>query len=186
MKPSEPNGKRTPPPLEPPSPGHAVLVYALPGLGKSTLAAAHTALACDADTFLYAAVARGFPGLEPRAQLRAWRTLCRRRPWERSGDDLALWGGVRRAYIAPFIAAMRSGAYRLVLTSELSPPWVVSAYYGVERGRYLEHMRLAKRALDNGQSEAMNDRLEGYEPLTRLRAGTFLAERSEIQRLLGD
>lgn len=184
MNPSEPKGEIAPTPLEPPLPGHAVLVYALPGLGKSTLAAAHTDLACDADTFLYAAVAQGFPDLEPRAQLRAWRTLCRRRPWEQPCDDLELWAGVRRAYITPFIAAMRSGAYRLVLTSELSPPWVVSAYYGVERGRYLEHMRLAKRALDNGQSEAMNDRLEGYEPLTRLRAGRFLAAQTEIQALL--
>ena len=57
---------------------------------------------------------------------------------------------------------------------------VVSTYYGVERGRYLEHLRLAGRLADNGQSEAMNDRLEGYSPLVRLAPGTFLASRPEL------
>jgi hypothetical protein len=64
-----------------------------------------------------------------------------------------------------------------VVTSLLDPPWFVSAYYGVERGRYGEPLRLAGREADNWQSEAMNDRLEGYSPLVRMPAGSFLSHR---------
>jgi hypothetical protein len=161
-------------------PGGPVLVHAVSGLGKSTLAAMHPSRVLDADTFLYDAVALGFPDLEPRARLRAWRELCRRRPWDEGGADLALWAAVRRAVVEPLVAAMVSGTHPLVVTSLLDPPWLVSAYYGVERGRYMEHLRRAGREVDNRQSEAMNDRLEGYRPLVRLPAGSFLGEREEI------
>lgn len=161
-------------------PGGPVLVYAVSGLGKSTLAATHPSRVLDADTFLYEAVALGFPDLEPRARLRAWRELCRRRPWVDGGEDLARWAAVRRAFVEPFVAAMAGGTHPLVVTSLLDPPWLVSAYYGVERGRYMEHLRLAGREADNRQSEAMNDRLEGYPPLVRVPAGSFLGERPEI------
>jgi hypothetical protein len=157
-----------------------VLVHAVSGLGKSTLAATHPRRVLDADIFLYDAVALGFPDLEPRARLRAWRELCRRRPWVEGGEDLARWAAVRRAFVEPFVAAMASGTHTLVVTSLLDPPWLVSAHYGVERGRYMEHLRLAGREPDNRQSEAMNDRLEGYPPLVRVPAGSFLGERPEI------
>jgi hypothetical protein len=157
-----------------------VLVYAVSGLGKSTLAAAHPTRVLDADCFLYEAVALGFPEVDPRARLRAWRELCERRPWVAGGPDMVRWASVRRAFVEPFVAAMASGAHRLVVTSLLDPPWFVSAHYGVERGRYMEHMRLAGRAVDNRQSEAMNNRLEGYLPLVRVPPGSFLGERPEI------
>ena len=166
--------------LAPVWPGGAVLVHALSGLGKSTLAAAHPSCVLDADTFLYEAVALGFPDLDPRARLRAWRDLCRRRPWASGGEDLARWAAVRRALVEPFVAAMAAGPHRLVVTSLFDPPWFVSAHYGVERGRYREHLRLAGREEDNEQSEAMNDRLEGYTPLVRLPPGRFLSEQPEI------
>ncbi len=166
-------------------PGAPVLIYALSGLGKSTLAAAHPQEVRDADDLLYAAVAAGFPELDPRARLRAWRELCHRRPWMEGGDDLLLWAAVRRAFIEPFVDAMREGAHRLVVTSLIDPPWLVSAYYGVERGGYLAHLRAAGRDADNRQSEAMNDRLEGYSPLVRLAPGAFLEDREEIQAVIG-
>ncbi len=165
-------------------PGGPVLLHAVSGLGKSTLAATHQSRVLDADTFLYEAVALGFPDLEPRARLRAWRELCRRRPWVDGGEDLARWAAVRRAFVEPFVAAMAGGTHPLVVTSLLDPPWRVSAYYGVERGRYMEHLRLAGREADNRQSEAMNDRLEGYPPLVRVPAGSFLGERPEILALI--
>lgn len=161
-----------------------VLVHALSGLGKSTLAAAHPARVCDADEFLYAAVATAFPMLEPRARLRAWRDLCQRRPWVSGGEDLARWAAVRRAVHAPILDVVRSGSARLVVTSLLDPPWMVSAFYGVERGGYLAHLRLVGREVDNQQSEAMNDRLDGYAPLVRVAAGSFLADREELGALL--
>lgn len=161
-----------------------VLVFALSGMGKSTLAAAHPDVVLDADHFLYGAVELGFPELEPRARLVAWRKLCRTRPWQEGGEDLERWARVRRAFREPMMEALRAGPYRLVLTSLLDPPWAVSAFYGVEQGRYLEHMRLAGRETDNRQSEAMNDRLEGYSPLRRLPAGSFLGDQPEIVALL--
>ncbi len=171
--------KRTPT-LVAARPGGAVLVHAVSGLGKSTLATAHTSRVLDADSFIYEAVALGFPDLDPRARLRAWRELCQRRPWVEGGEALDRWAAVRRALVEPFVAAMAGGTHPLVVTSLLDPPWLVSAYYGVERGRYLEHLRLAGRVADNRQSEAMNDRLDGYPPLVRVPAGTFLGERPEI------
>jgi hypothetical protein len=170
--------------LVPARPGGPVLVHAVSGLGKSTLATAHPLLVLDADTFLYEAVAGGFPDLDPRARLRAWRELCQRRPWVEGGEAFARWATVRRAYVEPFVSAMRSGTHRLVVTSLLDPPWVVSAYYGVERGRYLQHLHLVGRAVDNRQSEAMNDRLEGYSPLVRVPPGSFLSQRAEIAAIV--
>lgn len=79
---------------------------------------------------------------------------------------------------------MMNGTIPLVVTSVLDPPWLVSTYYGVERGRYMEHLRLAGREADNRQSEAMNDRLEGYRPLVRVPAGSFLSDRPEIMAVI--
>lgn len=172
--------------LRPVEPGSPVLVYAVSGLGKSTLAAASGGRVCDADEFLYDAVAAAFPAAEPRARLRLWRELCQRRPWTERGADFDTWASVRRAAHAPIATAMQGAAYRIVVTSLLDPPWFVSAYYGVERGRYLEHLRLAGRETDNGQSEAMNDRLEGYAPVVRMSPGAYLGDRPEIVELLAE
>ncbi len=162
-----------------------LLVYAISGLGKSTLAAAFPGQVLDADTFLYGAVQRGFPDLSPRARLPAWRDLCQRRPWVDGGAELARWAAIRRAFVEPFVAAMQTGAHPLVVTSLLEPPWHVSRYYGVEKGRYLEHLRAAGRVSDNQQTEAMNNRLDGYSPLVRVPAGSFLGAQPEIRALLG-
>lgn len=173
------------PALRPCAPGLPVVVVALSGLGKSTLAAAHPERVIDGDRFLYEAVGRAFPDLDARAQLRAWRALCRGAPWA-AGDEaeLARWARARRDWTGAFVDAVRTSGARLVLTSMLHPPWHVSAYYGVERGRYLEHLRVAGREVDNLQSEAGNDRLEGYGPLVRLGVGEFLGERGELLRVI--
>ena len=171
--------------LVPACPGGPVLIYAISGLGKSTLAATHPTRVLDADEFLNRAVEAAFPELTSRSRLLAWRELCGRRPWVEGGPALQTWASVRRAFTEPLVAAMRSGNHAVVVTSLLKPPWVVSAYYGVERGRYMEHLELAGRKVDNKQSEAMNNRLDGYSPLIRLGPGQFLAERREIRELVG-
>jgi hypothetical protein len=163
----------------------SALVYAVSGLGKTTLATAHPREVADADQFLYRAVAQAFPELDARARLRAWRELCARQPWVDGGDALARWAAVRRSFVEPILEIMHRGAYPLVVTSLLDLPWPVRAYYGVERGRYVEHLGLAGRATDNGQNEAMNERLEGYAPLIRLAPGAFLGDQPEIRAALG-
>lgn len=167
-----------------PRSGTPVLLYAVSGLGKSQLAAAHPSVVRDADQFLYAALASGFPDLAPRERLRAWRALCRRLPWKQGGEPLRRWATIRRAWVVPFVAAMRDGGHPLVVTSLLHPPWIVSAYYGLERGHYAEHLRRAGRRADNHQAETMNDRLDGYYPLVRMPAGTFLGERAEVRAIV--
>ena len=170
--------------LEPARPGGPVLIYAVSGLGKTTLRDAYPEAAVDADEFLYAAVARAFPDLEPRARLMEWRVLCRSKPWVTGGDSLALWAETRKAFVQPFVGVMRGTSARLVVTSLRAPPWVVSAWYGVERGRYMEHLALAGRLADNDQSEAKNDRLDGHSPVVRLAPGEFLGQREELLRLV--
>lgn len=160
------------------------MVYALSGLGKSTLAKAHPDRVLDADRFLYEAVAQAFPTLAPRARLRAWRALCQQKPWLEGGEPLAQWARVRRGFIEPMVAALAAATHPLVVTSLRHPPWRISAYYGIERGRYLEHLRRAGRLADNQHSEAMNDRLEGYTPLVRLAPGCFLGDRLEVLAML--
>ncbi len=166
--------------------GGPVLVYAVSGLGKSTLTDRYPSRVLDGDHFLYAAVALGFPDLEPRAGLRAWRELCRSQPWNTGGEAFERWATIRRAFAEPFVAAMANGNHALMVTSLLEPPYFVSAYYGITRGRYLEHLGLAGRAADNFQSEAMNDRLEGYRPLMRLSPGDYLGNQPEILALIRD
>ncbi len=158
-----------------------MLLFALSGLGKSTLAERHPGAVFDGDHWIYAAVADAFPELEPRARLRAWRTLARSRPWERGGAELELWARTRRTMYEGLHEALRSGRHRVVVTSLLHPGWEVRCFYGVERGQYLEHLRRAGRLVDNDQREAGNDRLEGFSPLRRLAPGSFLAEQPELR-----
>lgn len=165
-------------------PGGSVLICAVSGLGKTTLASRHASTVFDADTLLYDAVRVGFPKLEPRARLRAWRRLCRSRPWEEEGEAHEQWALVRRSFHEPFVDLLRGNRFRLVVTSLLHPPWLVGMYYGIARGHYTEHLRLAGRESDNFQDEALNRRLDGYAPLTRLEPGEFLSDRPELRALV--
>jgi hypothetical protein len=161
------------------------LVYALSGLGKSTLARAHPEMVCDYDERIYDAVSAGFPKLGPREALRAWRELCRSVPWEGKGSELDKWAAVRRAIFNPLVEIMEEGRFRLVVTSLLQPPWHIQIHYGMVRRCYLNHLRSSGRKADNHQTEGMNDRLEGFSPLVRVEPGTYLADRPEICALLG-
>lgn len=82
------------------------------------------------------------------------------------------------------IEALKADQYRLLVTSLVDPPWFVSCYYGIENGRYLEHLEQIGRRVDNDHSEGMNHRLEGYAPLIRLPPGQILSEQPKIRALL--
>lgn len=161
-----------------------ILVYALSGLGKSTLAQKHPHLVYDYDLHIYDAVQASFPDHEPRAALRQWRSLCLSHPWNMQNQAWIQWANTRKAIFSPLIELMTKSKYRLVLTSLLHPPWNVHRYYGIQCGSYMKHLAHSGRLIDNKQSEEMNLRLEGYFPLTRLPAGTYLADQPEIQKIL--
>jgi hypothetical protein len=160
------------------------LLVALSGLGKTTLASRYPEIVFDGDQFIHTAVAETFPEFDRRARVRAWRTLARSQPWERGGIDLELWARARRSMIGALHDALRSGRHRVVITSLIQPGWEVRYFFGVERGRYLEHLQRAGRLADNHHSEAANDQLEGFFPLLRLEPGSFLADRPEVLELV--
>lgn len=152
------------------------LVYALSGLGKTTLAQRNPELILDADEFLYQALERSFPQLQPRERPHAWRSLCQSKPWATQGKSLKLWATTRRDYIATFDAALRCKQRPIVLTSHLTPQWPVTLYVGITHECYISHLQLVGRLRDNHQSEALNRRLDGHEPLIRLPPGSHLAD----------
>ena len=161
-----------------------LLVYALSGLGKSTLAQNHPQLVYDYDTHIYDAVQASFPNHEPRSALRKWRSLCRNHPWNEQSEAWKQWANTRKAIFYPLANLMMNSKYRLVLTSLLHPPWNIHQYYGIQCGSYMKHLSLSGRQVDNKQNEGMNLRLEGYVPLQRLPAGTYLMDQPEIQKIL--
>lgn len=154
------------------------LVFALSGLGKSTLCARHPAHTHDTDVALDAALARCFPAISAvRARRVAWRALAQRRPWTTPDDpDFARWAETRRAFVDAIVAVLRDPTPRLVLTNMLLVPWPYARYYGVELGRYREHWAGLDRSADNAQDEARNAHLEGFSPLVRLPPGRFLSD----------
>ena len=162
----------------------ARLIYALSGLGKTTLAEAWPDKVVDADQWIYPAVAEAFPELEPRARLRAWRALCRRPDLRATPEAFALWSRTRDAMFDPVRDALTSDSVRLVVTSTLRPPLAIDAYFGVELGGYLKHLELGGRVVDNDQSEALNEELDHFSPLYRLAPGTWLADHSYVRAAL--
>ena len=161
-------------------------MYAISGIGKTTLAAIWPNKVIDADQWIYRAVAAAFPAVDPRARLMAWRALCRRTDLQSDPQAHALWERTHDAMFDPMREALTSETVRLIVTSTLRPPLSVDAYYGVALDRYLEHLSLADRAADNDQSEARNRELEMFSPLYRLAPGTWLADHATIVDALAD
>ncbi len=171
------------PPL--PAPTTPILLHALSGLGKSTLAARYPQVTHDTDTDLDAMLVDVFPELQGRARRIAWRTLARRQPWhDHTSDDFHRWSAGRRLLIERIVRRLRAPTPCMVLTNLLIVPWPVVRYHGVTLGRYADHWRLIERDADNGQDEAINARLAGFAPLRRLPPGRFLADEPDIMRWL--
>ncbi|MCB9542285.1 MAG: hypothetical protein H6703_07555 [Myxococcales bacterium] len=174
----EPGDERAPlpPPVAP------ALVFALSGLGKSTLCARYPDVCHDTDTTFDAALAACFPALTGRRERRiAWRALARARPWERPETPaFRQWATTRCALVGGIVAALRAPGPRLVLTNMLLVPWPYARYYGVTLGGYGSHWAALSRVADNAQDEAANAHLEGFAPRVRLPPGCFVSDEPEL------
>ena len=160
---------------------NSVLVFALSGLGKTTLCRLYPLVTYDTDIAFDAALALAFPALAANDRYAAWRTLARSQPWrDRTGASFRVWADTRRRFTDDILAVLSAPESRLVLTNLDFLPWPYRAYYGIELGRYEEHWRFLDRAADNEQIEASNARLEGFSPLVRVPPGRFLADDSLI------
>ena len=162
------------------------LIYALSGLGKSTVCDGHPERTYDTDIALDSALRDAFPEIEElRARRRAWRSLCQAEPWQaRQSREFATWATTRRRFVGEVIKVLRSPEPRLVLTNLLLLPWQYTRYYGVELGGYRTHWAGLQREPDNGQGEAANAYLDGFEPLTRLVPGEFLSDCEDLIALI--
>ena len=85
-----------------------ILIYALSGLGKSTLVKTYPEKVYDYDPTIYTAVKAGFPNHEPRSALRAWRDLCRSAPWEGNKENFLQWAKIRQAIFNPLVEHMKN------------------------------------------------------------------------------
>ena len=164
-----------------------ILIFALSGLGKSTLCARFPALTYDTDVAFDDALSTAFPKLSREDRYKAWRKLAQSEPW-RDSDRSAfrLWAETRRRFVADILAVLEAPKPVLVLTNLNFLPWKYRAYYGVELGQYEAHWRGLDRVGDNGQTEASNNRLEGFSPLVRLPAGRFLSDDPLILQIIDD
>ena len=173
------------PPL-PPATG-TILVHALSGLGKSTLAERYPSVTHDTDVDLDATLAEVFPALQGRARRIAWRALARQQPWrDHTAPDFTRWARGRRALVARIRQRVEHPGPCMVFTNLLMLPLPIARHHGVELGRYAEHWHCIARDPDNHQDEALNARLEGFAPLRRLPPGRFLADEPEIVRWLDE
>jgi len=164
-----------------------VLIFALSGLGKTTLCKRFPAVTYDTDVAFDTALALAFPDLAPDARYTAWRSLARTAPWQdHASAAFQVWASTRRRFIADILAVLNDSRPRLVLTNLSILPWPYRAYFGIALGRYEEHWRSLDRNADNAQTEASNSHLEGFAPLIRLPPGQFLSDNSLITGLVAD
>jgi GTPase SAR1 family protein len=169
-------------PHDAPNP-RSILIFALSGLGKTTLCQRFPAVTYDTDIAFDAALALAFPDLAPDARYIAWRSLARSEPWrDQASSAFHRWASTRRRFIADILAVLNDSQPRLVLTNLSIVPWQYRAYFGIELGRYEEHWRLLERDADNAQTEASNSRLEGFAPLVRLQPGQYLSGNPVVSR----
>jgi hypothetical protein len=163
------------------------LVYALSGLGKTELCEAYPDVTFDTDVALQSALAVAFPELTPPACFLAWRELAQTEPWkDRRNERFVLWADTRRRFVSAILAVLEAPKPKLVLTNMVLIPWRYERYFGVELGQYEAHWEALERGADNDQVEARNNYLEGFAPLTRLPAGSFLANDPDIQSWIAE
>lgn len=160
------------------------VIFGVSGIGKTTLATKHPTLVYDMDRALDRATEDSWPALGPYKRRRAWRRFCQTRPWETLGEPLERWAAVRTRYIGEVFRILSGPEDLLVLTSELNFPWRSEIHVGVELGRYVEHLGMIGKPADNGQNEAMNNRIEGFQPRYRLPPGQYFSDVPAIRAWL--
>jgi hypothetical protein len=165
----------------------SILIYALSGMGKSTLARRYPDVTFDTDVALDEALGSCFPAMPASQRRRAWRRFAQSKPWQTEDmDALRRWGETRRAFVLAIRNALDSPAVRMVLTNLLVLPLNYDLFFGLELGRYVEHWMDLPRQADNDQSEARCNKLEGYAPLVRLPSGRFLSDERPLVQWLED
>jgi hypothetical protein len=152
------------------------VIFGVSGIGKTHLTQQHPSLVYDMDRALDRATEESWPKLDPYHRRRAWRRFCQTRPWETIGEQLERWAGIRSRYNEEVERILLGSEDQLVLTSELSFPWRSEIHVGIELGRYVEHLGMIGKIADNGQNEAMNNRIEGFQPRYRLPPGQHLSD----------
>lgn len=153
-----------------------IVVFALSGMGKTTLTKKHPNLVFDTDRALDEATSEAWPGMDPYDRRRAWRRFCREKPWQDPSKGLMTWGRIRKRYIEKVKKVLNDDHDLLVLISEFTFPWAPALHVGVKLGQYQEHLNIVGKIMDNGQDESMNNRLEGYAPLMRIDPGCHLSD----------
>lgn len=153
-----------------------LVVFALSGMGKTTLTKNHPNLVYDTDRALDEATSEVWPEMDPYDRRRAWRRFCREKPWQDPSKGLVTWGRIRKRYIETVQKVLNYDHDVLVLISEFTFPWAPALHVGVKLGQYQEHLNIVGKISDNGQDESMNNRLEGYAPLMRIDPGDHLSD----------
>jgi len=162
------------------------VIFGISGIGKTHLATQFPNLVFDMDRALDRATMDSWPALDPYDRRRAWRRFCQSRPWETLGEPLERWVTIRLRYIEEVDRILSGSEDLLVLTSELNFPWRSEIHVGVELGRYADHLRMIDKIADNGQDEAMNNRIEGFRPIYRLPPGQHLSNVPAIRAWLDE
>ena len=173
---------RTVPVIAPPPGTASVLIFALSGLGKTTLCREYPEHTYDTDIAMRDAIHAEFGGPSTQTELfLKWRAFARSPERKRVGTpEMHGWARVRRHMRNAIMAHLLGPRPLMIVTNLLDIAWYYSAYYGVELGGYERHFLGLGRAADNEQCEEKNTVLEGYEPLVRLTPGTFLSGRAEL------
>lgn len=147
------------------------LVYGISGSGKTSLCRQNEDF-IDGDEFLYMALSELMPETEQRAQVLAWKRLCR--AYHPSEQEKKRIQQIREIYIGLFQKELTSSR-RIILTSILDLPFTYAAFFGYTKGRYLLHLTDSGRTIDNDQTESDNSDLDSRSPLFRLDQGQFLS-----------
>jgi len=161
-----------------------VCLMALSGIGKTHLTGLFPNLIVDTDRALDKATKPQWPHLSAYNRRRAWREFCSNEPWNNGEGNFLIWSAIRREYTSLLNEHFDQEGDCLILTSEFIFPQRVDLYVGVDLGKYEEHLNIVAKVTDNGQSESMNNRLEGYSPLIRIQPGTHLSDTEPVREWL--
>ena len=158
-----------------------VCLMGLSGIGKTHLTGLYPGLIIDTDRALDKATEDYWPHLSAYNRRREWRVFCSSKPWNCDGESLDKWADIRKKYTTMLHEYFSNEEDCLILTSEFNFPYKVDLHVGIELGNYENHLKIVGKIPDNGQCESMNYRLEGYNPLIRIKSGAHLSDIGPVQ-----
>lgn len=158
------------------------LIYALPGLGKTTLINYYPKEIYDTDLTLKNVLAN-----QPNNEINSppkWKKFVQTGDWKLDLKKLSLWSSIRKKMISEITSVIKQNYFKIVLTNLIHLPYPYTAYFGIKLNNYSSHLKITKKDNLSFISEIDNNILEGYYPLYRLRPGEFIAEHKIIKGLL--